>query len=390
MKNITRRSLLAGTVALAATAAITKVSSAEVKDQASSTLKKPKYRGVVYDVGLNFTGDGLSVPTFSSELVEYDIKIIARILHCNAIRIEGEVIERLVAASRIAHKEGLSVLFNPWKMNANAAELKPYYIEAARAAELLRQEGVDLIFVAGCEFTIFQRGILPGETLTERLSNIGALFSEGFEKLPEKMAPLSERINQHLKEFVIGIRNEYKGKVSYAALAFEQIDWSIFDIVGIDHYRSAETEEQYVHHFNSYKVHGKPVFCMEVGCCTYEGAGTLGAGGFTILESVNPDGTINFRDSKPPKRSETEQADYVETQVTLLANNDADGIFVFVFSFPIYPHYKSDPRKDLDVVSFALVKTFPQDDPRSMEMPPWAPKESFHRLATLYSQMDQA
>lgn len=384
MKHISRRSLLAGTVALAATAVAGKASTNEKPTNVSSLSKKPRYRGVVYDVGLNFTGNGLSVETFDPKLVEYDIATIARMLHSSAIRIEGEEIERLVAASRIAHREGLSVLFNPWKMNADADELKPYYIEAAKAAEMLRQEGVDIIFVAGCEYTIFQRGIMPGETLTDRLAGIGSFLSEGL----AKMQQLSAQLNDILSSFVDGIRKEFKGQVTYAALTFEQIDWSLFDIVGIDHYRMAETDEQYVHHFNSFKAHNNPVFCMEVGCCAYEGAGILGAGGFMALESVNPDGTINFKDGVTPKRSETEQADYVETQVTLLANNDADGIFVYVFSFPLYPHNKAEPNKDFDLVSFALVKTFPQSDPRSNEMPPWAPKESFHRLASLYSQME--
>src|SRR5690606_29033265 len=106
----------------------------------------------------------------------------------------------------------------------DANELRPYYIEAAKAAEKLRQEGVDIIFVAGCEYTIFQRGILPGETLADRLAGMGALFSEGVEKLPEKMGPLSAQINEHLSDVVAGIRTEFAGKVTYAALTFEQID----------------------------------------------------------------------------------------------------------------------------------------------------------------------
>jgi len=349
--------------------------------------KKPKVRGVVYDVGLNFTGDNLSIENFDPKLVELEMRTIARDLHANAIRIEGEVIERLVLASRMAHEQGLAVLFNPWKMNADAAELKPYYIEAAKEAEKLRRDGVDITFVAGCEYTIFQRGILPGATLAERLAGLGALFGEGPEKAHEKMRPHSVQINQFLSDFNAGIREEFKGPVTYAALAFEQIDWTPFDIVGVDHYRGAETAEEYVRQFHSYRVPNKPLYCMEVGSCAYEGAAKLGGGGFMILEGVDPDGSGRFRDGVTPKRNETEQADYIETQVKLLANNDADGIFIYVFAFPLYPH--GEGNKDLDMVSFSLVKTFPKDDPRSRQMPPWAPKEAFHRLADLYAQMDQ-
>lgn len=42
-----------------------------------------------------------------------------------------------------------------------------YYASAARAAEQLRQQGVDIVFVAGCEMTLFSEGILEGNTIVE-------------------------------------------------------------------------------------------------------------------------------------------------------------------------------------------------------------------------------
>jgi hypothetical protein len=41
-----------------------------------------KYRGVVYDVGLNFNGQGFSVHPFDPTLVEYDMRVIANNMHC--------------------------------------------------------------------------------------------------------------------------------------------------------------------------------------------------------------------------------------------------------------------------------------------------------------------
>ena len=63
-------------------------------------------RGVVYDVGLNFTPESCSVDTFDIDLVKYDISVIANILRANAIRIEGEDIGRLTAASEVASDLG--------------------------------------------------------------------------------------------------------------------------------------------------------------------------------------------------------------------------------------------------------------------------------------------
>src|SRR6478735_7641602 len=96
----------------------------------SKTLGTMKYRGVVYDVGLQYNPGQLSVDSLNAEQVKYDMMVIAKELHANAVRIEGETISRLVMASQAAHEAGLKVLFNPWKMNANADETIEYMAEA--------------------------------------------------------------------------------------------------------------------------------------------------------------------------------------------------------------------------------------------------------------------
>jgi hypothetical protein len=108
-----------------------------------------------------------------------------------------------------------------------------------------------------------------------------------------------------------------------------------------------------------------------------------------ILQGVNPDGTGIFAGGVPPRRSEREQADYAGQQLELLTNADATGVFIYVFSFPTYRTNEA-AAKDLDMVSFALVKTFPVQDPRSKVMPPWAPKEAFHRVAEFFARQSTA
>ena len=380
MKRLERRTLL---TTLAGLPLVGLLGGAAVKkDVAEMTeiTKAPKFRGVVYDVGLNFTGTGFSVEPFSPALVEHDLRTIKDALHCTAVRIEGEEISRLVTASRIAHKLGLTVFFNPWYMNADAAQLLPYFAEAAEEAEKLKKEGVDIVFVAGCEYPIFNKGIIPGDTLGDRLSGIGAVFGAG----PEEHARMWAKLNVDLKSFVDVIRPKFSGPVTYAATQFEQVDWSIFDIVGIDHYRAAETAEKYVEELDKYRLN-KPLVVMEVGSCAYVGAAKLGGGGFMVLEGTNPDGTAKFKDGIVPTRSEAEQAGYVEEQVRLVSNAGVDGVFIYVFSFPLYP--VGEGVTDLDMVGYSLVKTYPDDDPRSKAMPPWAPKEAFHRLAGIYQRM---
>jgi hypothetical protein len=193
------------------------------------------------------------------------------------------------------------------------------------------------------------------------------------------------KLNGILTQICKGVRVNFKGLVTYSSGTWEDVNWDLFDIVGIDYYRRAESAEEYLSKLKKYKS-DKPLFIMEVGSCAYEGAGPLGDGGFAIFQGVNPDGTVIYKDNIIPVRSEKVQADYVETQVGLLGKSDADGVFVYVFAFPIMPH-SEEKGKDMDMTSYALVKSYPKYDPRSENIPSWEPKEAFHRLAEVYGKM---
>ncbi|KAL4990669.1 hypothetical protein BDW68DRAFT_193995 [Aspergillus falconensis] len=347
-----------------------------------------KYRGVVYDVGLNFNGTGFSVEPFDPALVKYDMKTIADVLHANAVRIEGEEITRLETAARAAHSMGLKVFFNPWKMNATIEETSAYFEEAAKTAEILRNEGIELVFIAGCEYTIFSKGVFPGGSINDRVMFLGPQFPGGHlvEDIPQALRDKSVELNQVLRSFVEVIRSQFGGQVTYSAGSWEVVDWDIFDVVGIDYYRRGESAEKYVSCLDRYRI-GKPLAILEVGCCAYEGAAERGDGGFVLLKGTNPDGTGIFENDIVPTRSEKEQADYVGTQLELLNNAGVDAAFIFLFSFPCMPAGKG--ARDLDMMSFSLVKTFPKEDSRSKDMPPWAPKESFYRVAEVFRSMEQ-
>ncbi|KAH8430587.1 uncharacterized protein LDX57_008251 [Aspergillus melleus] len=345
-----------------------------------------KYRGVVYDVGLKFEESRFSVEPFDPAQVEYDMRIIAEQLHANAVRIEGEEISRLETAARAAHSVGLTVFFNPWKMNEGVDGTCAYFQQAAQTAERLRLEGLDLVFVAGCEYTIFSKGVFPGDSFHERAMWLGAQLTSGdiSHDVPSSLREKSIELNKVLRSFVEVIRAEFSGLLTYSSGTWELVDWDIFDIVGIDYYRRGEAEEKYVSGLERYRC-DKPLAVMEVGCCAYEGAAKRGDAGFILLKSTNADGSGVFEDGVVPTRSEHEQADYLGTQLGLLAAADVHAVFVFVFAFPCMP--TGEGCRDLDMMSFSLVKHFPAQDPRSKDMPPWAPKESFHRVAEFFRSM---
>jgi hypothetical protein len=347
-----------------------------------------KYRGVVYDVGLKFSEEGFSVEPFNPDQVAYDMRVIAKDLHANAVRIEGEDIHRLEIATRLAHSIGLTVFFNPWKMNDGIDGTRSYLQDAAKTAERLRKEGVDMVFVAGCEYTIFSKGVFPGESFMERAmwlgSQLGGSHISG--DVPAALGEKPQELNRVLRSFVKEIRANFGGLLTYSAGTWEGVDWDMFDIVGIDYYRRGETEEQYVTGLDHHRV-GKPLAVMEVGCCAYERAAERGDGGFMLLKGTNSDGSGIFEGGIVPTRSEREQAYYLNTQLNLLAAADVHAVFVYVFSFPCMR--KGEGASDLDMMCFSLVKHFPDRDPKSKFMPPWEPKESFHQVASFFQSLVQ-
>lgn len=152
-----------------------------------------------------------------------------------------------------------------------------------------------------------------------------------------------------------------------------------------DYYRYDESDEAYLSALDRYKEYGKPIIAMELGCCTFEGAAPLGSYGHSLLCGVDKDGNGIYSGGSAPVRSEKEQADYIGHQVRILADYGIDGIFVYVFSFPLSPY--REKGFDADMTAYAIVKSWPKDDPRSGMMPPWQPKEAFHRLAATYADI---
>lgn len=347
------------------------------------------YRGIVYDVGLQYNTGEYSVESFNPEVVKYDIGVISNILRANAIRIEGEDIDRLSAAAEIAAGAGLKVFFNPWWMNADSAQVVPYMAKAARAAEQLRAKGYDVTFVAGCEYSIFNKGILPGNTLNERLMammEVGKL-QDDTESFNAAVSEMTDKLNSVLGAIVGNVREYFHGDVMYSAGTWEPVDWTLFDAVGVDYYRDTQSDEQYVEGIKDYLKYGKPVWVMEVGCCAFEGAAAMGSAGFTVCSGEDENGNGIYAGGSAPARSEKEQADYAETQIRLLNDAGIEGMFIFEFSFPIAPYRESG--HDADLTAYPIVKSFAKDDPRSMKMPPWQPKEAFYRVGRVYSELEQ-
>ena len=77
-------------------------------------------------------------------------------------------------------------------------------------------------------------------------------------------------------EAVALVRERFGGKITYASIPLERVDWTPFDIVSVDLYRSAEIADQFADGVRSLVAQGKPVAITEFGSASLPGRGRRG------------------------------------------------------------------------------------------------------------------
>jgi len=352
-------------------------------------------RGVCYDAGRVMWGQDWR-PEFSPEEARRELQIIRYDLHCNAVRICGQDLGRLMIAGRHALDAGLEVWLSPELWDRSPSDTLGYIAEAAGAAEELRRyRPGQVVFSVGSEATLFMAGIVEGSSVFERLEHpdFWPRIQAG-----EHNGPL----NAFLAEAAGRVREVFHGPVTYASVPLETVEWSRFDIVGVDLYRGAEFKDRFTEVLDRYFAFGRPVAITEFGCCTYRGAAGAGGRGFAILD-ISAAG----QDSTPPRlngryvRDEAEQARELTDLLAIFDTAGADATFVMTFAAPLNPT-SDDPLYDLDMASYSLVKSFggrlgpfgaahpqaPWDRLRlgtTYPDMPWQPKQSFRAVASFYA-----
>ncbi|WP_404870763.1 hypothetical protein ACI1MP_04160 [Kitasatospora griseola] len=306
--------------------------------------------GITYDTG-TFTGERLTRRRFDPARVRHDLTVVARELHCDAVRITGGDPERLDLAARFAADAGLDVWYSPFPADLPPAQLLPLFADCARRAETLRRSGARVVFVAGCELSVFAQGFLPGATHLDRLHAMTTADLDWWLAL----GPVPERLNAFLAEAATTVRQEFAGPVGYASGPWEPVDWTPFDLVGVDAYRSAQNADEYREHLRAARAHGKPVAVTEFGTCAYRGAADLGGMAWQVPPGAVPD--------------EGEQARHLDDLLDVFAQEGIDSAFWFTFA----AYDKPGPR---DLGSYGVVRTL--DDER------WEPKRVFDTMAARY------
>ena len=257
-------------------------------------------RGVCYDVGRVMWGQNWR-PDFRPAEVRRELQIIRADLHCNAVRICGRDIDRLVVAAQDALNLGLEVWFSPELWDRSPDETLAYIAEAAAAAATLRSDRTDgVVLSVGSESTLFMACIVEGNTVFERLGH--PAFWEHV-----RTGAHNGPLNAFLAQAAERARKVFAGSITYASVPLETVDWRPFDIVSVDLYRDARIKNCFADMVRPYLAHGRPVAITESGCCTYTGAADAGGHGFDILDIWAGDSTP-FRLKGDHLRDEAEQA----------------------------------------------------------------------------------
>jgi hypothetical protein len=321
--------------------------------------------------GLAVRGISYTVGDIPLESVRADLRVIREDLHCTAVMLIGTDPQELAEAARHALDVGLDVYLRPYLADVRPPRLRAHLAGVAATAEALRLRYPGRVtLLVGSEFSLSSRGMVPGRWVFLRLQVILR-----WRRYLDRR--ITRRLNALLTDLLAVARREFAGPVTYAASFWERVDWSAFDVVGVNLYRLGDDPAGYERRLRALVAEaGKPVVVTEFGCGAHLGADRRGPGSFRIVNWF----------AQPPRvrdghvRDEGVQAAYLAELIDLYADAGVHGCFVFTFAMPDFPHHP-DPSHDLDMAGFGVVKALP-DGPRQ-----WAPKQAFGEVARRYGRL---
>ncbi len=333
-----------------------------------------RIRGINYDTGFISKGTTTREP-FDPRMVQREMQIIRNNLHCNGVRITGGYAERLEIAAAYAAEAGLEVWFCPFTHNLTADEVLALLADCADRAERLRQTGAEIVFLTGSELSLFTTGFMPGDTLEERM----AVLADPL-RVRQIIPEVRARMKELLRNAVDAVRARFGGKISYASLPFEGVDWSLFDIIATDAgYRTAAMADRFRDQMRTFvalgREMGKPVAITEFGCATYRTASSLADRGETMIEWG--EGARPVRLKGELTRDEEEQAQYMGELLDVFESEGVDAAFLYTFA-------RYDFSGEFDLVSAGIVKVLDEGFGQRYPDMPWEPKVAFDRLAERY------
>jgi hypothetical protein len=330
-------------------------------------------RGVCYDLGRSFGGP-LTRPHLDPQVVARELEIIRHDLGCNAVRICGADLDRINTTAEAALHAGLEAWLCPELFEHDQEQTLAYIAAAARMAEQLRRRSPGRVVLSiATELTFFMPGILPGAHFSERIAapTFWEHVGSGVHNAP---------LNAFLAKAAGAVRQRFRGPITYASAPLEAVDWTLFDFVCVDAYRDARTRTTFEQTLDPYFSWSLPVVISETGCCTYRGAEDAGGMGWAIIDYTRS----SLRLDGDYVRDEALQAREITETLEILDRRGVIGTFVMTFVSPELPH-RPDPRSDLDMASYSLVKSYEGRRGASYPDMAWEIKQSFTAVAAHYA-----
>lgn len=377
-----RRRFLKGAISLAiATAAIGVTKQSGILDTHTTYSDGGlKVKGINYDIGTRYVPNFITRQELTNAIMQRELYVIKNQLHCNAVRIYGENIEKLIECSKIALSIGLHVWLSPRFIDKSKSETLELIKYSAIEAEKLRAVNPNIIFIVGNELTLDMKGMVPGETYMERGHNLFSSIVKDKLQAIFGSPNINNTLDLFLKEVASIVRQFFKGHITYAAGFWEKINWDNFDIVGANYYRNLFNSLTYTKGLGELIQFKKPVAILEFGCGSYKGAENKGGSSYDIVE-WNAQRPFIKGDYK---RDEEVQAKYI---IDLINTFVKEGIFAaFVYTF-VETHYiadDTDPKYDLDIASFNLIKVYPEWHEKAYIKGHIIPKKSFFAIGKFY------
>ncbi|MFI5690920.1 hypothetical protein ACIA58_03685 [Kribbella sp. NPDC051586] len=354
-------------------AALGLIATAGISTTAAAASPRLALRGVAYDTG-GGPADEDSRARWRNSTMRGEIHAIRHRLHANWVSIYGSDVRRLVDTATAALEEGLIVSIQPRSFDEpQAAELEKLGKVAVEAERLRRRYDREVILVVGCEFMLFTPGIVPGANFAERVEYL----TNGEYDLAE----LQRKFRAFTAQMVNVARSNFHGRITYGAASdLEQVNWSIFDIVGLDYYSYHEDRADHAKELAPFRRWGKPILILEFGCCTFTGAAELGGMGWDIVDYSGDVPVI------PPQyvRNEQEQADHLANMLDVFTGEGVLGASPYTFISPDAPHRPHDRPHDEDMAAFSLCKVLRTHDADPASPYHWFPKKSFHAVSAFY------
>jgi nitrogen regulatory protein PII-like uncharacterized protein len=329
-------------------------------------------KGVNYDVGV----PKYSSTSLTSTKMTEEIGIIKNELHCNAVRIYGRDLNKLLECSNIALQAGLQVWFSPRCINATFQETLDYIKESSSAAEDLRKISPGIVYVIGNEFSLDLKGFVEGETTYERIENL----SKPVYLLKNFLGQgINKELNSFLAESAAAARDNFKGEITYASGQWEKINWDLFDIISINYYRNRFNSFNYRRRIRKLAEKGKKLAVTEFGCCSYKGADKKGARGYAVVDynGTRPRLKKNYR------RDESIQSDYLVDLLNIYSSENVYAVFIYTF-ISRRAVYNIKEQFDLDMANFGLIKVL-LPEPVDLSAPYlWEKKKAFEEVSKFY------